>query len=398
MIELNPVLAQGVVANLAYLHGQLDKYAGSQITELRHEQDNFYQAVQYGLAIPSAQETAARLTLRLLPLMERIGAWNLWANVFKQCLERVSDADPILHVRLLNGYGQLLRLSWRLGEAVTAHEAAAHIARQLPDPCILAQAYFHLSEDFRYQRAFDIAATYGEAAANTFGDCTEAGRWQAAALHTLGLIAQAQGDLKYSENRLQQAVLLWRSLGDAVELARTLNSLGITLQGRQQFTAAQDCYEEAVNLLSPTPNDLDKMKVQNSLGMLLFEMAQYSAAERAFRGIDTASLRQSGDFHARGALAQNLGNTLVLQGRYAEAEPYLRRAVLIWQQIADRLMLANSLGTLAEALEGVGDRIAAQSHFQKALGILADLPQNPLTVKLQEEFMEKIQALVVTSS
>lgn len=218
-------------------------------------------------------------------------------------------------------------------------------------------------------------------------------RWQAATLNTLGLIAQSRGDLLLSEQRLRRAVDFWRQVDEPTELARSLINLALTLQGRQKFDQALECYREAASAVAQTASELDKSLIQISLGTLLFELTQWPEAEAAFREANSDYLQHSGQLYYRAFIAQNLGNVLFTQQRFKEAEDHLRHGIKLWEQVDDKLMLANTVGTLAETLAAQAIVKEARTLFGQALTLLAPYDDDGLAKQLREEFERQQLAL-----
>lgn len=60
-------------------------------------------------------------------------------------------------------------------------------------------------------------------------------------------------------------------------------------------------------------------------------------------------------------------------------------------------MLANTVGTLAEASAAQGQPESAADHYDKALSLLEQFPDNAWANKLQEDFSCQKKMLIATS-
>jgi tetratricopeptide (TPR) repeat protein len=373
---------RSVKANISYWQTHLDGIEDEQMPALNFEQPNLLRAVEFGLVLAETQGETAELILTAFPFVEHCGHWQRWQAVFEKAAKSCREAP--WQVALLNRWGQLLRLLRQLERAIIIHHEAEKVARQLAETHWLAVTQFNLGEDYRYSHTYNLAESYALAALTLFSQHNDL-RWQAATLNTLGLIAQDNRQLNLSETRLQQAIDIWRQIDQGTELARSLNNLAITLQAQHKFAEAGRCYEEAKILLADTASELDKVRVQNGLGTLYLDWGQLEKAELAFREANLPVLQDSGDFYTRAAILQNLGNALLLQGRYAEAGVYLRRSATFWQQIEEKLMLANTWGTLAEALTGQGQKEMAISFYDQALMLLQAYAEHPIGQKWRDQ-------------
>ncbi|MBK6709645.1 MAG: tetratricopeptide repeat protein [Chloroflexi bacterium] len=87
-------------------------------------------------------------------------------------------------------------------------------------------------------------------------------------------------------------------------------------------------------------------------------------------------LQQSSYFYHRATVAQCLGNTFLAQNRLADAAPHLEESARLWRQFDDELMLANTLGTIAELYAQQGKADDAIAQFEQALALLAKYPDD----------------------
>ena len=112
-------------------------------------------------------------------------------------------------------------------------------------------------------------------------------------------------------------------------------------------------------------------------------------AEEAFRQSYSPYLRQSGNLHYQAYLATYLGNVLLKQERFVEAEAYMRQGVTLWRQMNDDLSLANAVGSLGEVLVAQGDAAAAIPLFDEALVLLKRFQEHSRAKGLQELFEDE---------
>ena len=77
----------------------------------------------------------------------------------------------------------------------------------------------------------------------------------------------------------------------------------------------------------------------------------------------------------------------------AEAEPYLRQSLPLWQALDDSLNRGNSLATLAELLTAQEKTEEACALYQEALALLANQRTTPRGDRLYQEFAAAFAAL-----
>ncbi len=268
-----------------------------------------------------------------------------------------------------------------------------------------------MSETYRLSRNYVLAKEFGAAALEYFSQKSDEGRWHAATLNTLGLIALDEDERATAETHLQQAVNLWRSEEQPTEMARSLSNLALVCQRQERIEEALTLYEEALSILQSTSSVMTKVRVLNSLGTLYVKMNNLSQAEAILRQADTPILRAISDTETKAALAHNLGEVLLRQKRTREAIFHLQLAIARWQQIGHELRQANSLGTLGEALEEEATFFETSENREEAMRanrrilrrasgcycranqLLRKYPNDKWAVQWRTEFDERLQVL-----
>jgi tetratricopeptide (TPR) repeat protein len=397
MLAAGAHFREGIAANLTYWQEQIERLTDAGAHTFIEEQANLILAVELGLALPATQVKTAELLMLAYRFIERCGYWQRWLTVFEKATAVDSERPPLLTSRLLNRQGQLSRLLQQTERAMTLHQKAERIAQDAGNPQALAEIWFNLSIDHWQCRDYEQADAYGQQALHIFRTLPDGQRWQASMLNTLGLISLHRDRLAEAQERLQQSITLWRPFDEPTELARVLNNLANTCLEQGHLEAALHHYQEALEHLAPTGSALDKAEVLINLGALYFKWEQYEKSEIVLRQADSPAVRRSGYLRLRALLAQNLGNTLLKLEQAAEAEKYLRQSLALWQQLGDELMLANTVGTLAEALAAQGQVETAVAHFDNALQLLAKFPTNRWAQSLKEEFITGKQSVSITS-
>ena len=81
--------------------------------------------------------------------------------------------------------------------------------------------------------------------------------------------------------------------------------------------------------------------------------------------------------------------------RLPEAESYLREAIALWRQSGAHLMLANSLGTLAETMAATENYQEARKYYEEALVIAKQYPEDAWSQKMVAEFKQAREDLTI---
>jgi tetratricopeptide (TPR) repeat protein len=381
-----------VAANVAYWRRLAGRVAPADLPRLDRERHNLFRAAEIGLALDETWREAAELVCQLFELVEKRGYWREWMPVLERALLRCGPADLRLKARILSQLGHFFQMDRRLDAALAAHMEEEQIGLRLADDNLLAHARLHLSEVYRHHGRYAEAERYGQAALRAFTALGKDNEKMAHAEGNLGLIAQLRGEMVNSELYLRQAITRWRQLDHRAHLARCLNNLANTLSAVQRNDAALAALAEAEEALDSTHNELDKVMVALTKGTILFNQGNLDAARAAFRRADSPYLRQSGHRYSEAIVANNLGNVCLAEKAFAEARCYLERSVELYRQMEARLMLANSIGGLAEALAGEGDWAAARPLYEEAAGLAAGFPEDPWAGRLLAKFRAALAA------
>ena len=190
-----------------------------------------------------------------------------------------------------------------------------------------------------------------------------------------------------AEKSLNRAVSIYRQMQQPALLGRSLMNLALSLEASGNAHDALTLYEEALAVLEKTEHELDKVRVELSLGTLHINAGRLHEAEAAFKRADSTYLRNSGLVYYQALTANNLGNTYLEMGRLPEAELYLRQSIAMWQFVGGRLMLANTIGTLAEVVAAQGNGEDALPLYDEATSITIDFSEDAWGRRLHEKFV-----------
>lgn len=389
---ISPRFVHALKRNLAFWHERICQTPD----EVAAEHDHLLRAVQFGLVLAETQPAAAELMQQSFTSIEEWGRWQSWMPLLDKTVTAPAVNDPLLRVRLLNGLGRWLQLNRQLDQAIAIHQEARTLAQQQDHQEAMAETYVRLSEDYLEAHQYDLAEQYGKMALAEFEYIQQSERFRASALNVLGLIALRRGELTLAEENLQKSVHLWRSLDSPLKLARVLKNLGVVFLQRKEPSKALSCYQEALAHLDRTTSKLDRIEVQNNIGIIHFNEKQFDKAADVFRQAYHALQQLNGNFHINALLAQNLGNALVRQQHFAEAENHFRRGIILWQQFDNELDLANTWGSLGDVLARQGQQEAGLDAYARALQLLAKFPDNAWAKKLVEDFTREVEIIRTT--
>ncbi len=304
------------------------------------------------------QRAVRRVEANFLNDPENVAQWNIyeqWLPHALTCVDWIKQGQMTLSeaARLLNATGDYLCVRSRYPEAEPLLMCALSIRQQLfgdmhPDT---AQSLYNLAVFYRYR-----------------GKLKEA---EPLAMRALSICEQLFGDMHPdTAQSLHNLALLSRDLGKYAEaeplFARTL-SIREQLFGDMHLHTVESLDDLA--LLSRYRGKLKEAELLSTRAL--------SISEQLFRKANPstgASLHNLANLYIAASL-HNLANLYRDQGKYAEAEPLLTRALSIHEQLLGDMhhSTATSLNHLATLYRDLGKYTEAESLYKRALSIREQL-------------------------
>ena len=141
---------------------------------------------------------------------------------------------------------------------------------------------------------------------------------RAYALTESGSLARGQGDLGTARALYEEAVVIWREIGDEHGLAATLNGLGLVASDQGDYAAARAYYDKCLNYFRENGDTKGATTILINLGVVASRLGDYAAA-RAHYEECLSLLRGLGNLRALAQTRGNFGILLYRQGDFAGA-------------------------------------------------------------------------------
>jgi predicted ATPase len=276
-----------------------------------------------------------------------VGAlWHFWqvrghvaeGRAWAEAAVAHGDAEPtVACATAWRAAGLLAEYHGDYEQAVTRHEAAATIWRELGDERNLARTLDHLGNCAHDRGDFARAVVLHEQAlvlARNVGDP----RGIASALGNLGIMAIHQGQLETARQRLEEALTLMRELRHAHGVGLALSQLGVVALRAGDIARAVRLNEEALTVW-----------------------------------------RQLGDQDEAASALVNLGSAVRLAGDLDRAETLYEEGRRLFAELGNRRALSGVLASLAALAHDKGDDSRAASLFRASV-ILAQEVEDKLTI------------------
>lgn len=234
-------------------------------------------------------------------------------------------------------------------------EGALTNARNLQPSTALAQVHFGFGTVLAFQSEFRASREQLErslALYQALGDVP----WSVYVTFRLGWLARERGEAETARGLMEPCLAQFRALGDVARTAEVLVSLAEVAVMQQDPQWAKELLNESMTLQEPP----DAMRANlpwalNHLG----HVAQLEADFERARELHSASLKlfsQVGVQHTGIAWAhQGLGESALAIGDLSSAPDHLRRSLVIFRDLGDRMGISWCLAGLAAVASQQGD-------------------------------------------
>jgi CHAT domain-containing protein/tetratricopeptide (TPR) repeat protein len=226
--------------------------------------------------------------------------------------------------------------------------ANRHIRMATPESFELAEKYY--LEALAIWRALDAPAELANA------------------LHRAGAIMHETGHGQVALAHLQEALTLYRNIGNQIVESEISNDIGLIHLYRGEYKEAELAFEAALQSISVNNDPYSSATIQNNLCLLMHYRGNLYEALDCYTKV-LEDFVKIGELQRIALLHNNLGRAYDIVGEPAQARFHLEKAIALRQQVDDRGGKALSLNNLALLERRVGNFQGAISKYLKALEI-----------------------------
>jgi tetratricopeptide (TPR) repeat protein len=214
---------------------------------------------------------------------------------------------------------------------------------------------------------------------------------RARGLYFAGRLAFENADYQHATQRFEEALAVWRSLGDGRNATKTLNALGTIMAAQARFDEARAAFEEVMAVSQATDDHVSQASALVNLGMTARHQKRYDEARgfleeavQMFRSVFQPS-GENRALHALGNLAADRGEEVAAAGWY-------RQALALSMDLRDWSSVARCLESLALLIVASGDALRAAQLYAAAEGLREEIGV-PVTVAVRPSHDQRVAAL-----
>ncbi len=212
---------------------------------------------------------------------------------------------------------------------------------------------------------------------------------RAAILQEIGLTCGSISEIEAARGSFDEAVRLYREIGDRRGEGNALGNLGLAYADLGQVERAIDYYEQALVIAREIG---DRRGEGNALGNLGLAYADLGQVERAIDSYEKhlAIAREIGDRRGEGNALGNLGSAYARLGQVERAIDYYEQALVIAREIGDRRGEGNALGNLGLAYADLGQMERAIGILEQALRIGQEI-KDPRIIQITSDSLARLR-------
>ncbi|MBV9787016.1 MAG: tetratricopeptide repeat protein [Chloroflexi bacterium] len=189
---------------------------------------------------------------------------------------------------------------------------------------------------------------------------------RAKVLNAAGVLAMEQGDNEVSQGFFEQALAIYRVIGDTWGSASMLGNLSIIVEKKGDLQQAIVLLEDSLALFRQLNDRWGIAMTDHLLGMVMRKTSALVQSRQFFEEA-LAIYRDLGDTGREAGLLQDLGELLLQQGSYAEAQSVCEASFALCRELGERRGMAYVLATLGQIALQQADLSQARSVFAESV-------------------------------
>jgi predicted ATPase len=215
---------------------------------------------------------------------------------------------------------------------------------------------------------------------------------RAKALTGLAKLAVEQGDYERAETSAEEALSLYRGLGDEKGVADSLNELGWVSMYRGDLERAEALLEESLAAARESDDAWSSARALNALSILVSDRGDFERAEALWEE-SLALGRKLGDRQRVRAVLLNMGYAKAVRGDFERAEALFEECLAISRDSKDPNSTAQALLCLGIVATRRGDHGRAKTLLEESLVLSRKLGSIATVAETLETLAEMAGAL-----
>jgi CHAT domain-containing protein/Tfp pilus assembly protein PilF len=197
-------------------------------------------------------------------------------------------------------------------------------------------------------------------------------QWTAHSLYQIGIAYSDLNQFAKAIEHYEPALVIARDLKYRLKEANTLSALGFAYNRLSQYEKAIENYEQALAIYRELKNQEWEGKTLRAVSGSFTSMGRFEKALQ-YREQALVIVREANDRLGESQVLIGLGALSYRLGRTEKAIAYYEQALKIAREIKDRQVEDTALGNLAGAYNRLGRTEKAIEYFEQALGLAREI-------------------------
>ena len=203
--------------------------------------------------------------------------------------------------------------------------------------------------------------------------------WEAHSTGGLGDVALERSDYDTAQGWYEQALPLYRQVGDAAGEANCIARLGEIAVERSDYDTAQALYEQALPLYRQAEDAAEEEVLREAnciagLGDIALARSDHDSAQGWYEQA-LALYRQAGSGLGEADCILRLGDIALDRSDYDGARARYDQVLPLYRQVGDVLGEANCIGRLGDIALACSDHDEARALYEQALPLYGTIPE-----------------------
>ncbi|MGB3651658.1 MAG: tetratricopeptide repeat protein [Rivularia sp. (in: cyanobacteria)] len=194
-------------------------------------------------------------------------------------------------------------------------------------------------------------------------------RDEALRLNKLGLQQLSRGEYQEALNNFEQALVIFREIGDDENQGTTFNNIGEVYRNLGEYAKALDYYQQSLAIDKKIGNKEGEGTILNNIGIVYDSLGEYPKALDYYQQALTI-IKQVKDKAGEGSTLNNIGSVYDNLGEYPKALNYYQQSLAIRKQVGDKAGEGNALNNIGFVYNNFGEYRKALNYYQQALTII----------------------------
>ena len=297
-----------------------------------------------------------------------------YANVkaceyYERGLALLGDAAVAQRILALHNYGDVLQMTGRINDALSAFEEMLALAYRLDLRTKGGAAHNRIGRLYREIGELDEAERHLKTALALFRDAADE-RGISSTIDDIGKLHWMRGEYDVALAELRDGLARREQLGDQRSIALSLNNLGSVLQDSGDFKAALTAFDQALQIRRNISDLFGVVVTLNNLGTVEQDLRSYDRALMLFQEAREVA-EEIGSRNRLAIIFTNIGECYYSSNKPNKAIEVLRKAETLCDELGDKIGLADALRGLGKAYLLQGDLAHARDCISRAVDIFA---------------------------